>query len=155
MLRISSNTTLFLKIFFPTFWIVFFGIFAGAVWMLDAPFFGPIPALWMKTGLSAFFLLGTTFLYFTFMVIKRVELDDLYIYASNYFKTFRYPYHNVEKITERDMMLFHIVHIHLKTPGNFGKKITFLLDEAMFKDCLSKHPEAAAQLSALHFELKK
>jgi hypothetical protein len=149
MQRISSNTTLFLKVFLPTFWIVFFGVFTLAIWLLDTPYFGSIPARWMRLGLTTFFLGGIAILYFTLIQLKRVELDELYVYASNYFKTYRYPYHNIEKITERDLWIFHLVHIHLKTPGKFGKKLTFLLDELMFKDFLEKKPEAAEKISEL------
>lgn len=150
MQRISSNATLFLKIFIPTIWTVFFGAFSLAVWMVDdVPYFGPVPAFWMKLGLAVFLLMGVGFFYATFLKLKRVELDELYVYASNYLKTYRYPYHNVEKITERDLVLFHIVRIHLKVPGNFGKKLVFLLDEAMFKDFLSKYPEIAVTIAEL------
>lgn len=149
MQRISSNATLFLKIFIPTLWTVFFGAFTVAIWTVEVPYFGPIPAIWMKLGLTTFLILGVTLLYFTLLKLKRVELDELYVYASNYFKTYRYPYHNIEKITERDMALFHIVRIHLKVPGNFGKKLTFLLDEGMFQDFLNKYPEVAVTLAEL------
>lgn len=149
MQRISSNATLFLKIFIPTMWMVFFSAFAVAIWAADVPYFGPIPAIWMKLGLTAFVVLGGAFFYFTFLQLKRVELDELYVYASNYYTTYRYPYHNVEKITERDMMLFHIVRIYLKVPGKFGKKLTFLLDEAMFNDFLAKYPDVAVTLAEL------
>ena len=149
MQRISSNATLFLKIFVPTVWMVFFGLFSIAVWLVDVPYFGPVPALWMKLGLTVFLLMGIGFFSLTLFRLKRVELDELYVYASNYFKTYRYPYHNIEKITERDLVLFHVVRIHLKTPGNFGKKLTFLLDEAMFKDFLEKHPDLAVSIAEL------
>jgi hypothetical protein len=147
MQRISSNSTLFLKIFLPTFWIVFFGIFTIAVLMAKTPHFGSVPAATFKLGLALFFLAGTAALYFTLLKLLRVELDEHHVYASNYFKTYRYPYRNVEKITERDLGLFHLVRIHLKAPGRFGAKITFLLDETMLKDFLEKHPEAAEKLS--------
>lgn len=149
MQRISSNATLFLKIFIPVLWTVFFGCFTIAIWTADVPYFGPIPAIWMKLGLTAFLLGGVTFFYLTFWKLKRVELDELYVYASNYFNTYRYPYHNVEKITERDLMLFHIVRIHLKVPGKFGKTLTFLLDEAMLQDFLAKYPETAVSIAEL------
>ena len=149
MQRISSNATLFLKIFIPTLWIVFFGLFSVAIWLVDVPYFGPLPAMWLKLGLTLFLVLGIGFFYLTLLQLKRVELDELYVYASNYFNTYRYPYHNVEKITERDLALFHIVRIHLKTPGKFGKKMTFLLDETMFKDFLEQHPETAVSIAEL------
>ncbi len=149
MQRISSNATLFLKIFIPVLWSVFFGAFAVALWTIDVSYIGPIPALWMQLGMTVFFLLGVSFFYFTFWKLKRVELDELYIYASNYFQTYRYPYHNVEKITERDMVLFHVVKIHLKVAGKMGKRLTFLLNEAMLQDFLAKHPETAVSIAEL------
>jgi hypothetical protein len=155
MQRISSNVTLFLKIFIPTFWIVFFGIFTVAVWRLDVPYFGPVKAQTMKIGLTVFFLVGSGLLYLTLLQLKRVELDELHVYASNYFKTYRYTFDSVEKITERDMGLFHLVRIHLKAPGHFGKKLTFLLDEPMLKDFLEKNPEAAAQFEKLKIERRR
>ena len=155
MQRISSNATLFLKIFIPTFWIVFFGVFTFAIWQLDVPYFGSVPALTMKIGLTVFFLIGSGLLYLTLLQLKRVELDELYVYASNYFKTYRYPFHNVKKITDRDMGLFHLVRIHLKAPGKFGKTLTFLLNEPMFRDFLEKHPDTAAVINDLRIEEKK
>jgi len=149
MQRISSNSTLFLKIFLPTFWIVFFGLFTIAVLMAKAPHFGSVPAATFKMGLALFFAAGLAVLYFTLLKLLRIELDEIYVYASNYFKTYRYPWHNVGKITERDFGLFHLVSIHLKTPGKFGAKLTFLLDETMLKDFLEKHPEAIEKLSFL------
>ncbi len=149
MQRISSNATLFLKIFIPTLWLVFFGMFTIAIWTTEIAYFGPVPALWMKLGLTIFLIFGFTFFYFTFIQLKRVELDELYVYASNYIKTYRYPYHNIEKFTERDLVLFHVVRIHLKVAGKFGKKLTFLLDEAMFQDFLAKYPDMAVSIAEL------
>lgn len=149
MQRISSNATLFLKIFIPTIWMVFFGLFTFAVWISEVPNFGPVPALWMKLGLAVFLLLGFLFFWFTFLQLKRVELDEQYLYVSNYYKTARYTFDSIEKFTERDLGLFHIVSIHLKSPGHFGKKLTFLLDEAMLKDFLAKYPDTAVSIAEL------
>jgi len=147
MHRISSNLTLLLKIFIPTLWISFFGVFTIAflftnIKQLDA-------FLYYKVGMLIFFLAFTAIFYFTVMQLKRVELDKGHIYASNYLKTYRYSYDSVEKMTERDMWLFTLVKIHLKSPGKFGKKMSFLLDEAMLKDFLEKNPEMSAELNRL------
>jgi hypothetical protein len=154
MQRISSNATLLLKIFFPTFWIVFFGVFTIAVWVMDFRV-GGLPHGAFKLGWTLFFTICTTVFYFTVFQLKRVELDDLYVYASNYVKTYRYPYHNVEKMTERNMGLFHLMNIHLKVPGKFGKRITFLLDEAMLTDFFEKNPTIAEAMGKLKIEEKK
>ena len=82
-------------------------------------------------------------------------MDEGNVYASNYFKTYRYPFHNIEKITERDLGLFSLLKIYLKTPGKFGKKITFILDEAMLKDFFDKNPEAAIAFNSFKIEKKK
>ena len=153
MHRISSNSTLFLKIFLPTFWMVFFGIFTIAIcFVSEVPFYGSIPANVFKICTVAFFLAGSALLYFSLMQLMRVELDSQYLYASNYFKTYRYPYDSIEKIIERDLGLFHLTSIYLKEQGRFGKKISFLLDEEMWRDFLKKNPEAAKKLSS--FEIK-
>ena len=147
MHRISSNLTVFLKLFLPTLWVSFFGVFTIAFLLSNveqwATFF------YWKIGLVLFFLLFTALFYFTVVQLKRVELDENFVYASNYFKTYRYPYHNVERMTERDLGLFTLVKIQLKTPGKFGKKIPFLLDEAMLKDFLEQKPEMAEVLAGL------
>ncbi|MCB0519669.1 MAG: hypothetical protein H6577_08445 [Lewinellaceae bacterium] len=154
MQRISSNATLLLKVFFPTFWIVFFGVFTVAVWMVDIRI-GGWPHGAFRIGWTLFFLLWTAIFYLTFFKLKRVELDDLYLYASNYVKTYRYPYHNIERMTERDMGLFHLMRVYLKVPGKFGKRITFLLDEPMLKDFFEKNPEVAAMFGNMKIEEKK
>lgn len=146
MYRISSNWTLFLKIFLPTFWLVFFGAFAIAVQLVEAPVFGSIPAWAFKIGTAVFFLLGTAILYFTLMQLLRVDLDENHLYVSNYFKTYRYPFSSIESIRIRDFGIFHLVRINLKGRGHFGSCITFLLDDSMLSAFLEKYPEAASQL---------
>jgi hypothetical protein len=146
MQRISSNATLPLKIFLPTFWIVFFGLFTVAICLTDRVTFGGFSTTYLKAGFVLFFLAGTALLGFTVMQLKRVELDNEYLYASNYFKTYRYPFNNVEKLTERDLGLMHMIQVQLKTAGHFGYKFPFLLDETMLKNALEKFPEAAKQL---------
>lgn len=146
MHRISSNWTLFFKIFLPTFWVVFFGAFTIAILRVDAPAFGSIPALSFKIGIAAFFLLGSALLYFTLMQLLRVDLDEEHLFVSNYFKTYRYPFSSIESISEKDLWLFHLVRINLKGKGHFGSRITFLLDDSMLRAFFEKHPETASQL---------
>ena len=147
MHRISSNLTLPLKIFLPTLWISFFGVFTVALLLSNVDQFAYF--IYWKLGMLGFFLAFTALFYFTTMKLKRVELDSNFVYASNYLKTYRYPFHNVEKMTERDMGLFTLMHVHLKVPGKFGKKIPFLLDEAMLKDFLEKNPEMLSIMEGL------
>ncbi|RME12196.1 MAG: hypothetical protein D6816_01205 [Bacteroidetes bacterium] len=146
MHRISSNWTLFFKIFLPTFWMVFFGALTIALWMVDTPYFGNIPAMPFKLGMTFFFLVGTAALYFTLMQLLRVDLDEGHLFLSNYFKTYRYPFSEIDSISERDVVFFHLVRIKFKGKGHFGSRISFLLDDSMLRAFFQKHPEAAAQL---------
>ena len=152
MHRISSNLTLFFKIFLPTVWVAFFGTFTLAVLLSNVKQFPLFNFIYFKLGLAAFFLVGLAILYFTFFQLKRVELDKQHLYASNYFKTYRYSFDSIEKITERDLGIFHLVKIHLKAPGNFGKRIPFILDEAMLNDFFEKNPEVASVFNS--FKMK-
>ncbi len=144
--RISSSATLGLKLFLPTFWIVFFGSMTIAILVSGlgkSPLFG---SQLFKAGAALFFIVGVGFLYLTVYQLKRVELDDEYIYVSNYFKSLRYPYSNVEKIVQSDFALFKLGHIHLLDRGSFGKKITFLQSKQKFEDFVMSHPTLAGKL---------
>lgn len=146
MQRVSSSATLFLKFFIPTFWIVFFGAFTVALFISPNLHAGTIPMQYVKAGIILFFLLGTATLYWALMRLKRVEMDEDFVYVTNYFKTFRYPYHNVEKMEESDYLFFRSMHIHLKEAGHFGKKITFVVSQKLMDDFLKQHPQVANNL---------
>ncbi len=80
------------------------------------------------------------------MQLKRVDMDEDFMYVSNYFKTFRYTYPSIEKIKERDFLLFYTIHVHLKEAGEFGKKIVFISRSKKLDRYLKAHPKVAEQL---------
>ncbi len=143
MERVSSSATLLLKFFIPTFWIVFFGSFTAALFLSGIGMNSRIPAGTLKIGAVLFFLLGLAFLYWSVMRLKRVELDGEFVYVTNYFKTFRYPYPNVEKMEESDYLFFRSMHIYFKESGTFGKRITFVVSQKLMDDFLKGHPNVA------------
>jgi hypothetical protein len=145
MQTISTNLTLFLKIFIPVFWMVFFGAFTMGTFIKDIPV-GPFLPETFRWVALVFFITGTVFLYFTLMQLKRVEMDPDYMYVSNYFKTLRYPYPSIDKIKERDWLLFHTVHVRLRERGSFGQDIVFLCRGKKLTRYLNKHPEVAKRL---------
>ncbi len=128
------------------FWIVFFGAFTIAVLSSGigkSPLFGN----WtFKLGVLLFFLIGVTLQYFTIFQLKRVELDQDYVYVTNYFKSYRYNFESVEKITQQDFGIFKIGRIHLKSAGSFGSKITFMQSRQKFEDFVQSHPALAEKL---------
>jgi ABC-type microcin C transport system permease subunit YejB len=144
MQQVSSNLTLFLRLFLPSFWVVFFGSLTVAIFLIEASYFGNIPAFLFRIGLLVFFLLGVVVIYFTLFQLKRVEMGGEFVFATNYFKNYRYPWHNVEALRIRDTGLFTIGTVVLKTPGSFGKKIRFLMSRKRFENYLRQHPEIGA-----------
>lgn len=141
MYRISSNWTLFLKVFFPTSWITFFGSLTIAI-LLAGP--GELPlggGLVFKLIFTSCFLIFLIFLLLTVMRLKRVDFGDDGIYVSNYFKTYRYGYEDVSKIKENNLGLFILGTIELKEKGSFGKKIHLLISKIHYQAFLEKHPE--------------
>ena len=140
MQQVSTSMTLFLKIFLPVFWSVFFLAFTVAVWKLDAATFGGVPMQSFRIGIVIFLIVGVAFFYWTVMRLKRVEMDQDFVFVTNYFKSARYPWHNIEGIEERDFTIFRTIHIKLKQPGIFGKKVTFLASRRKFNSFIKENP---------------
>ena len=145
MQNISTGLTIFFKLFIPTFWIVFFGAFTIGLFVQNVRV-GNLPPGTFRIVALLFFLIGCTILYFTLMQLKRVDMDDDYMYVSNYFKTLRYPYEAIDKIKERDWLLFHTIHVSFRKKGKFGKRIVFLARSKKLSRFLKAHPKVAERL---------
>lgn len=145
MKHVSSSSTLFLKIVIPTVWIVFFGVFTLAMWFSRNEPVGSFSPLTFNIGLTLFFIIGVSLLYWSLMRLKRVEMDHESVYVTNYFKTYRYSWDSVEKIEESDYLFFKSVHLHLKKAGNFGKKMTFVASQKRFNEFIAEHTELIKQ----------
>ncbi len=141
MHRVSTNWTLFLKFFLPVFWIVFFGAVTIAVMVYRFDYIGDIPADNFRIGVGVFFLSGVLMMGFTLLRLKRVEMDPHFVYVTNYFKNFRYPYHNIEEIFISRFLFLSVATIRFKTPGTFGKKVFFVPNMERFRYVLTQHPE--------------
>ncbi len=140
MINISTNATLILKFAIPIFWMIFFGSFTIAAWVIPAVEEGAGPDMSTKIGMTVFFLAGVAFLYWGFLRLKRIEMDGDFVYVTNYFKTYRYPWHNIDKIEEKDYVLFRTLHIYLNNPGKFGKKIYCVISQKRLNEFLAAHP---------------
>ena len=136
--HVSSNWTLFLKILFPILWGVFFGLTTIIFWLSKEPSVGSMPIFNFRLLITSFFITGMAVLYFSLMQLKRVEIDDNFLYITNYKDTARYPFHNIEKLEEANYFLFKIVHVHFKEAGIFGKKAVFLSNNFRLKEVLAK-----------------
>ncbi len=126
MQQVSSNTTLLFKIFIPVFWLVFFGAFTLVLFISNIETQTLLPVIYLRFIMSGVLLSGIVFFYFTFLKLKREEMSADGVYVSNYLKSFKYPYSNIERIEERNRLLFSTVRLYFKRPTSFGKHITFL-----------------------------
>lgn len=145
-LRISSNATLFLTLFVPTFWLVFFGAFTLAVFIYNAEYYGNIRGSYMRWGSLLFYVGGAAFIYLTLLRFKRVEISTEHLFVTNYFQHRRYPLSDVALVRTRDYGLFRLGTAELKAAGTFGKKIRFLVSEKYLKAFSEAYPEISREI---------
>ena len=89
MQRVSSNLTLFFKMFLPTMWIVFFGTFGLAIFVTDSSQIPLLTSTTFKYSFLIFYLLFFGILYYTLIPLKRVEMGkEYYIVSNNFYKSF-------------------------------------------------------------------
>jgi len=143
---ISSGWTLFLKLILPVMWTAFFGTFVGVILFSEDGAYlvagGMVTPMIARIVALTFLLLGISLFYWLFMRLKRVDVDSDFMYVTNYFKTRRYPYHNIEKLVENQYLMFRPVTVYFKEAGTFGKKITFLSSKS-FREFLGERPDVA------------
>ncbi|HLF62844.1 MAG TPA: hypothetical protein VI603_03790 [Saprospiraceae bacterium] len=135
MVRISSDWTLFYKIFLPTVWIVFFGVVTGVL------LFSIRPTIPVVTGVLLFYIGGVVFLYFTLIPLKRVEGTEEHLYITNYFKTFRYTFESISKVRTVELLLFKIVILHFREKTSFGHHLYFIRRRQVWEEYLNQHAE--------------
>lgn len=136
-IRVSSNMTLILTLFFPTISLVFVGLVAFMT-MVSDEVLGPFPSLSYSRFIFVFvFILYYLFLYFTILRFKRVELSQDQLVVSNYFKTYTYSYADIEKLRLINLLVIKIWVIKLRYKGKFGRRIPFILNQAQMEYSLN------------------
>lgn len=132
MQRLSSNLTLFFKLFVPTGWVSFFGLFALVIFLVDTTDKPLLASFEFRVGFMVFFLIFLTIIYFTIFQLKRVETEGGFIFVTDYFKTIKFPIENIDRISTLNLGLFKVVWLRLKTKGVFGKRIPFIAKKSSF-----------------------
>jgi hypothetical protein len=124
---LSSALTFWIKFVFPTIWISMFGV--GTLALFLGVFRGPDntpPLEGMRWGFLAFWIAGTSVLYWGCGRLKRVCVEDSAIGVSNYRKEIRIPFDGVAGVTEGHGINIHPVTIHLRSATEFGDRIVFM-----------------------------
>ena len=131
--RISSHQTVLVKFILPPLWI---GIWGFATLMTFARGSHVETFKWILLG---GWVAGTAFMYRTCIRLKEVSVDDGFLYVSNYVKEIVLPLSEIYDVTENLWVNTHPVTIHLKSPSEFGDKITFMPTTRPFA-FFSSHP---------------
>lgn len=147
MERISNPLTFIFKIVLPIIWIVFVGSFVAVFLFSDEVKIGSTSRINFGIGLLLFFIAGVAALYFSLMSIKRVDADADFLYINNYFKMYRYPYHNIEKLAVERFGFLKFGRVYFRQAGYFGKSVFFLIDERKLNDFLAANPSIAASVN--------
>ena len=71
--------------------------------------------------------------------MKRVSVDDNFLYVSNYLKEIAIPLSDIHDVAENRWVNIHPVTIRLKASSEFGDKIVFM-PTARFFALFSSHP---------------
>jgi hypothetical protein len=124
-IQVSSSWTLILKIFLPVLYIAFFGTFVMVVWFTQK-----IPASVsgnsFRITLTLILLVGLFLFYKTVFRLHRLDMDDTYLYVTNYWTHRRYLRSDIEQIQSEKIPFFRLGRLKLKGEGFFGNEILFL-----------------------------
>jgi hypothetical protein len=139
--RLSSNTTLFLKIFLPVFWTTIVLMMTLVSWFAPDHYFGGLPIESLRYAFLLVLVAGSATFLLLFWPLKRVESDGEYIYVSNYFKTARYSWEqDVEGFYQQRHVFYRQSVIELNGVGTFGRKIRFMASKRLLADFRERFP---------------
>jgi hypothetical protein len=124
---LSSAQTFLVKFVFPSLWLTGFILatvllFRGNI--ADArgyPF--PAEVKWLFLGGT---VLGALFLYWGCMRLKRVQIDDQWLYVSNYVREIRVPLRDIEEVSENRWINIRPVTVRFRRETEMGSAVIFM-----------------------------
>lgn len=127
MRTISSNLTFPVKVALPIAWVagmaaITLGSWLGFIHTSDG---APLPPE-LNWLFLAMWGVGTPLVLWVGALLKKVRMDSLYLYISNFRKEIVVPFTNVARVTENPQNGVHPVTVYFRTRTAFGRKITFL-----------------------------
>jgi hypothetical protein len=125
--KLSSGQTFPAKFLFPSVWLLGFSVgtvllFAGDI--TDPQGFAPAPEMkWLFLGAT---LLGAAFLYWFCMRLKQVEIDEKFLYVSNFFREIQVPLRDIEDVAENRWVNTRPITVEFRRDTDFGTQIIFM-----------------------------
>lgn len=138
--KLSSTTTIFLKLFFPIFWVVFFGSITVALFIYTPEGLNT-RGQYFRWFWFAVFIGWSALMYFTVFRLKRVEGDSTGLVISNYFKHIFLPFESIQSFNDRRFGPFLLVWVKFNRPTLFGKSIYFLASRTRFNDFVAANAQ--------------
>jgi hypothetical protein len=123
---ISSAYTFWMKFVFPIFWIVTFGFGTFTVWFGTAGRNGEPPPDVIKCIFTVIWMVGTSFLLWLAIRLKRVRIDARNLYVSKGFREITIPLEEISRVTEIRWINAHPITIHFKNATACGANIMFM-----------------------------
>lgn len=125
---LSSNATLFWRLFVPIFGSSVLTALLVAFWFSDASesSFNASAVMGIRLLFTLFWLGWLFFVRRTIWRLHRVDATDTHIFVTNYWQTASYPWQDVERFEEKKRLGRRIVNLYLKSSGTLGQKISFL-----------------------------
>lgn len=124
---LSSNYTLFWRIFLPIFSTVFLIGLLVAFYLTeeDEMVMPLVPLSWARTGIVLVLAAWIFLLYRTLWRLKRVDADGRFVYITNYWTTVRYPWEDIACFQMKNTRGTGTWRLELKAKGRFGQVIYF------------------------------
>lgn len=148
MTTISSKSSLVLKLLLPCFLFVFLGGVTIVTWFNpklpdNSYLISDELLLTIRIIFTSAFISLVGIWYLLFSKLHRVDIDGDEIYASNYFKTYRYSINSIEKIETSKTGWLQMGHISFYEKTSLGKKISLILNREKFLS-VTKHNNLVA-----------
>jgi hypothetical protein len=126
---LSSAQTFVMKFVFPIVWIAGFSALTLSLFLSPDYWTGPDgrpPEPGVKGAALLVTLVGTGFIYWTCVRLKRVRMDSTFLYISNYSTEIVVPLANVAEVRENRWVDSHPVTIRFHSDTQFGSQVTFM-----------------------------
>lgn len=141
MHRLSSNATLFLKLFVPVFWTTILLGLTLVAWFANESNFRGFPLGSFRWATLFLLVVNVVFFYFVLWPLKRVETDGENVYVSNFFRTAHYNWErDVEALHVTRILLVKVATLELNGIGSFGRRMRFIPSIQLVEDFMEQRP---------------
>ena len=130
---LTSRLTFLYKFVLPATWIGMFAVVTLLMFIAPDSFEGDGDVREMRWTFLAATAVGSALIYWACIRIKRVHLAGRQFVVSNYRKTIRIPFRDVERASSSRFMNPQLIWLHLRRPSDFGSRIAFMPRQSFFR----------------------